>query len=72
MCGAASGAVAPNLLNREFSAAAPNQKRVTDVPCIDMLEGYPYLAESPNYGDNGLIRICCASSRSSTDFDLRL
>lgn len=39
------GAVAaPNLLNQEFSATAPNQKWVTDFTYIDTAEGWLYLA----------------------------
>ncbi len=36
--------VAPNLLNREFSAAAPNTKWVTDITAIETAEGDLYLA----------------------------
>lgn len=35
---------APNLLNREFSASAPNQKWVSDFTYIDTAEGWLYLA----------------------------
>ena len=35
---------APNLLNREFSAAMPNQKWVSDITYIDTAEGWLYLA----------------------------
>jgi putative transposase len=35
---------APNLLNREFSAALPNQKWVSDITYIDTAEGWLYLA----------------------------
>jgi len=35
---------APNLLNREFSAALPNQKWVSDITYIDTSEGWLYLA----------------------------
>jgi len=35
---------APNLLNRDFSADAPNQKWVTDITYIDTAEGWLYLA----------------------------
>lgn len=39
------GAVpAPNLLNQEFSASAPNCKWVTDITYIDTAEGWLYLA----------------------------
>ena len=39
------GAVpAPNLLNQEFSASAPNRKWVTDITYIDTAEGWLYLA----------------------------
>jgi transposase InsO family protein len=37
-------ATAPNRLNQEFSAAAPNQKWVTDITYIDTAEGWLYLA----------------------------
>lgn len=41
----AAGAVpAPNLLNQDFSAPAPNQKWVTDITYIDTVEGWLYLA----------------------------
>lgn len=41
----AVGAVpAPNLLNQEFTAAAPNQKWVADITYIDTAEGWLYLA----------------------------
>jgi len=40
-----AGAVpAPNLLNQEFSALAPNQKWVTDITYIETAEGWLYLA----------------------------
>ena len=39
-----SNPVAPNLLNREFSAAAPNTKWVTDITGIETAEGDLYLA----------------------------
>ncbi len=35
---------APNLLNQDFSAKAPNQKWVTDITYIDTAEGWLYLA----------------------------
>lgn len=35
---------APNLLNQEFSASAPNLKWVTDITYIDTAEGWLYLA----------------------------
>lgn len=35
---------APNLLNQDFSAQAPNQKWVTDITYIDTSEGWLYLA----------------------------
>jgi len=39
------GAIAaPNWLNQEFSATAPNQKWVTDITYIDTAEGWLYLA----------------------------
>lgn len=41
----AAGAIpAPNLLNQEFTATAPNQKWVTDITYIDTAEGWLYLA----------------------------
>jgi putative transposase len=36
--------VAPNLLNRDFSASAPNQKWVTDITYVATKEGWIYLA----------------------------
>lgn len=40
-----AGAIpAPNLLNQEFTASAPNQKWVTDITYIDTAEGWLYLA----------------------------
>jgi transposase InsO family protein len=36
--------IAPNLLNREFSASLPNQKWVSDITYIDTAEGWLYLA----------------------------
>jgi putative transposase len=36
--------VAPNVLNREFTATAPNQKWLGDITYIDTLEGFLYLA----------------------------
>lgn len=35
---------APNLLNQEFSASAPNQKWVSDITYIETAEGWLYLA----------------------------
>jgi putative transposase len=35
---------APNLLNQEFCASAPNQKWVSDITYIETLEGWLYLA----------------------------
>lgn len=40
----ASAMPAPNLLNQEFSASAPNQKWVSDITYIDTAEGWLYLA----------------------------
>ena len=34
-----SNPVAPNLLNREFTASAPNTKWVTDITAIETAEG---------------------------------
>jgi len=36
--------VAPNLLNREFAASAPNKKWVTDITYIPTAQGWLYLA----------------------------
>jgi putative transposase len=36
--------IAPNVLNREFTASAPNQKWLGDITYIDTLEGFLYLA----------------------------
>ena len=36
--------IAPNVLERDFSASAPNQKWVSDVTAIDTAEGWSYLA----------------------------
>jgi len=36
--------VAPNLLNREFTASAPNKKWVTDITSIPTMQGWLYLA----------------------------
>jgi putative transposase len=36
--------IAPNVLNREFTATAPNQKWLGDITYIDTLEGFLYLA----------------------------
>jgi len=36
--------IAPNLLNRDFSAALPNQKWVSDITCLGTAEGWLYLA----------------------------
>jgi transposase InsO family protein len=36
--------VAPNVLNRDFTATAPNQKWLGDITYIDTLEGFLYLA----------------------------
>lgn len=36
--------VAPNLLNREFTALAPNTKWVTDITYIPTMQGWLYLA----------------------------
>ena len=36
--------VAPNLLNREFTASAPNKKWVTDMTYIPTAQGWLYLA----------------------------
>jgi putative transposase len=41
-----SNPVAPNLLNREFTASAPNTKWVTDITAIETAEGDLYLAEA--------------------------
>jgi transposase InsO family protein len=41
----AIGAIAaPNLLNQDFTAAAPNQIWVSDITYVDTLEGWLYLA----------------------------
>lgn len=40
----ALGRVAPNLLNREFGAQAPNQKWAADITAIPTREGWLYLA----------------------------
>lgn len=40
--------IAPNVLNREFTAAAPNQKWLGDITYIDTLEGFLYLASLEN------------------------
>jgi putative transposase len=40
----ASHPVAPNLLDRDFSAAAPNEKWTADITYIPTLEGWLYLA----------------------------
>ncbi len=39
-----SNPVAPNLLNREFTASAPNTKWVTDITALETAEGDLYLA----------------------------
>ena len=36
--------IAPNLLNRNFSAAAPNQVWLTDITCVETDQGWLYLA----------------------------
>jgi len=36
--------VAPNLLNRQFSATRPNEKWLTDIPYVPTREGWLYLA----------------------------
>src|SRR5262249_11555418 len=36
--------VAPNLLNREFTASSPNKKWVTDITYIPTMQGWLYLA----------------------------
>jgi transposase InsO family protein len=36
--------VAPNLLNRQFTADRPNEKWLTDITCIPTKEGWLYLA----------------------------
>lgn len=36
--------IAPNVLNRDFSATAPNQKWLSDITCIHTDEGWLYLA----------------------------
>jgi putative transposase len=36
--------VAPNLLNREFTAKEPNKKWVTDITYIPTMQGWLYLA----------------------------
>lgn len=40
----ASGVVAPNLLDRDFTAAAPNEKWVADISYVWTREGWLYLA----------------------------
>jgi putative transposase len=40
----ASHLVAPNVLNREFTASEPNQKWVTDITYIPTQHGWLYLA----------------------------
>ncbi len=42
--------VAPNVLNREFKAGAPNQKWVADITYIPTAEGWLYLAETSLLG----------------------
>jgi putative transposase len=36
--------IAPNLLQRDFKAAAPNKKWVVDITCIETREGWLYLS----------------------------
>ncbi|MBA3823525.1 MAG: DDE-type integrase/transposase/recombinase [Ktedonobacterales bacterium] len=36
--------IAPNLLNRQFSATAPNQRWVGDITVVDTQEGWLYVA----------------------------
>lgn len=43
-CQAAGARVAPNLLNRDFTAQGPNQKWVADITYIPTQEGWLYLA----------------------------
>ena len=40
-----SNAIAPNTLNREFQAAKPNQKWVTDITYLPTSQGWLYLRE---------------------------
>jgi len=40
--------VAPNLLERDFDATAPNQKWLADITYIPIREGWLYLAAIPN------------------------
>ena len=45
----------PNLLNRDFSAAKPNQKWVTDISYIPTKQGFLYLSVIRDLYDNSIV-----------------
>ena len=44
-----------NLLNRDFHAAAPNRKWVTDISCIQTKQGTLYLSMIRDLYDNSIV-----------------
>ena len=62
--------VAPNLLNRDFSADQPNQKWLADITYIPTLEGWLYLAAVLDLFSRRIVG-WAMSKRMTTDLTLR-
>ena len=56
--------VAPNVLNREFTAEAPNQKWVSDITYIPTAEGWLYLATVMDLCSRNIVGWSMASRRT--------
>lgn len=54
--------IAPNLLNRDFSASMPNEKWVSDITYIATGEGWLYLAVVKDLYTKGIVGWACSSS----------
>lgn len=57
--------IAPNVLNREFTAEAPNQKWVTDITYIPTAEGWLYLAAVMDLYSRRIVGWSMAARRTS-------
>ena len=54
--------IAPNLLNRDFSASKPNEKWVSDITYIATGEGWLYLAVIKDLYTKGIVGWACSST----------